>query len=139
MSFQHIITSENAPKAIGAYSPGLCLDGLVLLSGQLGINPASGKIEASDAKGQAIQSMQNIEALLKAADLDFTNVVRTTIYLTDIADFAAVNEAYSQFVKEPYPVRSCFAVAALPMGGKVEIEVTCARGPISASECECCK
>lgn len=139
MSFQTVITSDNAPKAIGAYSPGLCLDGLVLFSGQLPINPATGKIEAEDAKGQAEQSMKNIGALLEAADLTFKDVVRTTIYLADINDFAAVNEAYSQFVEEPYPVRSCIQVGAIPMGAKVEIEVTCARGRIAAQECESCK
>lgn len=139
MSFQTPITSDKAPKAIGCYSPALCLNGLVLLSGQLPINPASGKIEAEDAGSQTRQSMENIGALLEAADLTFADVVRTTIYLADINDFAAVNEVYGEFVKEPYPVRSCFQVAALPMGAKVEIEVTCARGTIAPEECESCK
>lgn len=134
MSFQTPITSDKAPKAIGCYSPGLCIDGLVLFSGQLPINPKSGKIEAEDAGAQTKQSMDNIGALLADADLTWENVVRTTIYLADINDFAAVNEVYAQYVKEPYPVRSCVQVAALPMGGRVEIEVTCARGTIAAKE-----
>lgn len=132
MSFQTPITSEKAPKAIGCYSPGLCLDGLVLFSGQLPINPETGKIEAEDAAGQAKQSMDNIGALLEAAGLTYENVVRTTIYLADINDFAAVNTVYAEYVKEPYPVRSCVQVGALPMGAKVEIEVTCARGTLKA-------
>lgn len=134
MSFQTPITSEKAPKAIGCYSPGLCIDGLVLFSGQLPIDPATGRIEAEDAKGQARQSLENIGALLEAADLTYENVVRTTVYLADINDFAAVNEVYGEFVKEPYPVRSCVQVGALPMGARVEIEVTCARGTIAAAE-----
>ena len=134
MSFQTVITSEKAPKAIGCYSPGLCLDGLVLFSGQLPVNPETGKIEAEDAGSQAEQSMKNIGALLEAAELTYRDIVRTTIYLADINDFAAVNEAYAKFVEEPYPVRSCIQVGAIPMGAKVEIEVTCARGKISAHE-----
>ena len=103
--FHNVISSENAPKAIGSYSPGLCLNGLVLLSGQLPINPASGRIETEDIREQTRQAMKNIGALL--------------------------NEAYAEYVEEPYPVRSCVQVAALPLGAKVEIEVTCVRGAIS--------
>ncbi|AVM69305.1 reactive intermediate/imine deaminase [Lachnospiraceae bacterium oral taxon 500] len=129
--FHNVISSENAPKAIGSYSPGLCLNGLVLLSGQLPINPASGRIETEDIREQTRQAMKNIGALLKDADLTYRDIVRTTIFLADIHDFAAVNEAYAEYVEEPYPVRSCVQVAALPLGAKVEIEVTCVRGAIS--------
>lgn len=129
--FHNVISSENAPKAIGSYSPGLCLNGLVLLSGQLPINPASGRIETEDIREQTRQTMKNIGALLKDADLTYRDIVRTTIFLADIHDFAAVNEAYAEYVEEPYPVRSCVQVAALPLGAKVEIEVTCVRGAIS--------
>ena len=129
--FHPIISSEKAPKAIGSYSPGLCLNGWVLLSGQLPINPVSGKIESDDIREQTKQVMENIGALLEDADLTYRDIVRTTIFLADINDFPAVNEAYSQYVEEPYPVRSCVQVAALPLGAKVEIEVTCVRGPIS--------
>lgn len=139
MSFQTVITSDKAPKAIGCYSPALCINGLVLFSGQLPVNPETGKIEASDAAGQTKQSMDNIGALLEAAELTYSDIVRTTVYLSDINDFAAVNQVYAQYFKEPYPVRSCFAVAALPMGAKVEIEVTCARGtiPVEGQSCGC--
>lgn len=129
--FHNMISSENAPKAIGSYSPCLCLNGLVLLSGQLPINPASGRIETEDIREQTRQAMKNIGALLKDADLTYRDIVRTTIFLADIHDFAAVNEAYAEYVEEPYPVRSCVQVAALPLGAKVEIEVTCVRGAIS--------
>ena len=135
MSFQTVITSDKAPKAIGYYSPALCINGLVLFSGQLPVDPATGKIEAQDAGDQARQSMKNIGALLEAAELGFGDIIRTTIYLADINDFAAVNAAYGEFVTEPYPVRSCFQVGALPMGAKVEIEVTCARGTIPTEGC----
>ena len=127
----HVITSEKAPKAIGSYSPALCLDGLVLLSGQLPIHPVSGKIESQDIREQTKQAMENIGALLEAAHLTYRDIARTTIFLVDINDFAAVNEVYSRYVEKPYPVRSCFQVAALPLGAKIEIEVTCARGKIS--------
>lgn len=143
MSFQSPITSEKAPKAIGCYTPGLCINGLVLFSGQIPINPETGKIETEDVKEQATQVMKNIGALLEAAELTYGDVIRATIYLADMGDFAAVNEVYGSFVQEPYPVRSCVQVAGLPMGAKVEIEVTCARGTIAPEEapedCECCK
>ena len=95
------------------------------MSGQLGINPATGKMPEG-AVEQAKQSLANIEALLTAAGATFDNVVKTTVYLADIADFAAVNEVYATKFTEPYPARSAFQVAALPAGGLVEIEVVVA-------------
>ena len=141
MSFKTPIFSDNAPKAIGPYSPAICIDGLVFVSGQLPVNPATGKIEAESIEEQTKQSLDNIGALLKEAELDYNNVVKTTVLLADIKDFAAMNAVYSEYFKAPYPSRSCFQVAALPMGAKVEIEVICARGKISpeTEECGCCE
>jgi 2-iminobutanoate/2-iminopropanoate deaminase len=130
MSFQTIIASENAPKAIGPYSPALCVNGLVLFSGQIPINPASGQIEADTIEGQTHQVLKNIGALLKEAGLDYSNVVKTTVFLSDIADFAAMNKVYGEYFVAPYPTRSCVQVGALPMNAKVEIEVMCTRGTL---------
>jgi len=134
MSFKTVISSENAPKAIGPYSPALCVNGLVYLSGQLPVNPASGKIDCTDIEGQTRQSMENICALLKEAELTCADVIKTTVLLADIGDFAAMNAVYARYFSAPYPTRSCFQVAALPMGAKVEIEAICARGRISYQE-----
>ena len=120
-----VISSPDAPAALGPYSAGIKTGNLVFLSGQLGINPATGKMPEG-AVEQAKQSLANIEALLTAAGATFDNVVKTTVYLADIADFAAVNEVYATKFTEPYPARSAFQVAALPAGGLVEIEVVVA-------------
>ena len=137
MSFQTVITSDNAPKAIGPYSPALCVNGLVLISGQIPVNPATGEIEAQDIEGQTHQSLKNIAALLKEAELDFSNVVKTTVFLADMGDFAAMNKVYAEYFKEPYPTRSCVQVGALPKGAKVEIEVMCTRGTLSYEQETC--
>ena len=120
-----VISSPGAPAALGPYSAGIKTGNLVFMSGQLGINPATGKMPEG-AVEQAKQSLANIEALLTAAGATFDNVVKTTVYLADIADFAAVNEVYATKFTEPYPARSAFQVAALPAGGLVEIEVVVA-------------
>lgn len=121
-----VVTSENAPKAVGPYSAGIVAGDTVYLSGQLGLDPAAGKL-AEGVAAQAKQSLANIGALLESQGLTYENVVKTTVLLADIADFAAVNEVYASVFTEPYPARSCFAVAALPMGGLVEIEVIATR------------
>ncbi len=139
MSFQTVISSDNAPKAIGPYSPALCVNGLVMISGQIPVNPATGEIEAQDIEGQTHQSLKNIAALLKEAELDFGNVIKTTVFLADMGDFAAMNKVYAEYFKEPYPTRSCVQVGALPKGAKVEIEVMCTRGtlPYEQESCGC--
>ena len=115
-----VVSSDNAPAAIGPYSPGIQTGNMVFLSGQLGIDPATGKLPEG-VEAQAKQSLANVEALLTFAD-----VVKTTVYLADIADFAAVNEIYASKFEAPFPARSAFQVAALPAGGLVEIEVVAA-------------
>ena len=118
---KHVIASENAPAALGPYSAGIATGNLAFLSGQLGLDPATGEL-AQGVVAQAEQALKNIEALLAAAGATFGNVVKTTVFLADIADFDAVNEAYGAHFTEPYPARSAMQVAALPKGALVEIE-----------------
>lgn len=118
---KHVIASENAPAALGPYSAGIACGKIAFLSGQLGMDPATGEL-ADGVVAQAEQSLKNIEALLTAAGATFANVVKTTVFLADIADFNAVNEVYGTRFTEPYPARSAVAVAALPKGALVEIE-----------------
>ena len=120
------MTSENAPKAVGPYSAGIATGDMVFLSGQLGLNPETGKL-AEGVVEQAKQSLANVGALLESQGLTYADVVKTTVLLADIADFAAVNEVYASCFTEPYPARSCFAVKDIPMGGLVEIEVIAVR------------
>ena len=122
---KNIIHTSKAPAAIGPYSQGNRAGDTVYLSGQLGIDPATGKMPEG-VEAQAKQSLANVEALLTAAGATFTDVVKTTVYLADIADFAAVNEIYASKFEAPFPARSAFQVAALPAGGLVEIEVVAA-------------
>jgi 2-iminobutanoate/2-iminopropanoate deaminase len=125
MPKQAIITPKG--KAIGPYSPGIASGDLVFLSGQIPLDSATGKLVAGDVSAQARQSLENLKSVLEAAGLTFAHVVKTTIFLTDMADFAAVNEVYKGYVTEPYPARSTIAVAGLPLGAKVEIEMIAAR------------
>ena len=120
------ITSPKA-KAIGPYSVAIENGDLVFLSGQIPLDAATGKLVDGDISAQAKQSLENLKTILEAAGLGFGHVVKTTIFLTSMADFAAVNEVYKAYVGEPYPARSTFAVAGLPMGAKVEIEMIAAR------------
>ena len=114
-------------KAIGPYSMGIESGDLVFISGQIPLDAATGKLVEGNIAAQATQSLENLKAILDAAGLTFADVVKTTIFLTSMADFAAVNEVYKSYVKEPYPARSTIAVAALPLGAKVEIEMIAMR------------
>jgi 2-iminobutanoate/2-iminopropanoate deaminase len=117
-------------KAIGPYSLAIDNGDLVFLSGQLGLDGATGKLVEGDVSAQARQALENLKAVLEAAGLGFAHVVKTTIFLTDMAEFAAVNEVYKGYVTEPYPARSTIAVAALPLAGKVEIEMIASRSAV---------
>jgi len=118
------ISTTQAPAAIGPYSQAIRADGYLFCSGQLGLDPATGDFVAGDVGAQAEQALRNLGAVLEAAGLTFGDVVKTTIFLADMADFAAVNDVYGRFVTDPPPARSTVAVAALPKGGRVEIEAT---------------
>jgi 2-iminobutanoate/2-iminopropanoate deaminase len=116
------IATPNAPAAIGPYSQGISAGGFLFCSGQLGLDPATGDFAGPDVETQAERSMTNLRNVLDAAGCTFEDVVKTTIFLADMADFAAVNAVYGRFVSDPPPARSTVAVAALPKGGRVEIE-----------------
>lgn len=122
------IISENAPAAIGPYSQAMEVGGFVYASGQLPIDPATGIFPEGGIKEQTRQSLLNVSAILEAAGLSLSNVVKTTVYLADMGYFADMNAVYSEFFKAPYPARSAVAVKALPKGAMVEIEVIAARG-----------
>lgn len=122
-----IIDTASAPAAVGPYSQATVTDQLILTSGQLPIDPKTGSIDATDVAGQTRQSLENIKAILAEDGKGLADVLKTTVFLSDIADFAAMNEVYAGYFSAPYPARSCFQVAALPMGAKVEIEVICKR------------
>lgn len=116
------ISTANAPKAIGPYSQAILANGFLFVSGQLGVIPA-GEFVGSNVEAQAEQSMQNIKNILAEAGLGFENVVKTTIFLADMNDFAKVNEIYAKHFSEPFPARSTVAIKTLPKNALVEIEV----------------
>ena len=120
------ITSPQGAPPVGPYSPAVATGGFVFLSGQEALD-ADGHLAAVTAPDQTRKAMENMRALLDAAGLTFANVVKTTIFLTDMADFAAVNEVYGEFFTLPYPARSTVQVAALPKNAKVEVEAIAAR------------
>jgi 2-iminobutanoate/2-iminopropanoate deaminase len=122
------LSTSDAPKAIGPYSQALEHGDLVFLSGQIGLDPASGNLVSGGTPAEAEQVLKNLGAVLDAAGLSFAHVVRTTIYLVDLADFATVNEIYARHVREPYPARATVGVAALPKGARVEIDAIAVRG-----------
>lgn len=122
------ISTQNAPAAIGPYSQAIEVNGFVYASGQLPIDPATGSFPEGGVKEQTRQSLLNVKAILEEAGLALSNVVKTTAYLADMGDFAAMNEVYSQFFAQPFPARSAIAVKALPKGALVEVEVVAARG-----------
>ena len=116
------IHSDNAPAALGPYSQAMRVGSLVYTSGQIGIDPAAGKITATDVAGQAEQVCKNLAAVLSAAGTDLSHTIKTTCFLADIADFAAFNEVYARHFTGK-PARSCVAAKALPAGALCEIEV----------------
>ena len=122
----NIISTEKAPGAIGPYSQGHTVGGLVFTSGQIPVDPATGTM-ADTVEQQAAQSLANLKAILAEAGLSMNNVVKTVIFLADINDFAAVNAEYAKAFAEPFPARSCVQVAAIPKGAKLEIECIAVR------------
>ena len=121
------ISTKDAPAAIGPYSQAMEVGNFLFCSGQIPLDPNSGNVVGEDVKTQTEQVMKNIEGVLKAGGVGFKNVVKTTIYLTDMKDFPTVNEIYGSRFPENPPARSTVAVLGLPKGVKVEIEVTAVR------------
>jgi 2-iminobutanoate/2-iminopropanoate deaminase len=116
------VATVEAPAAIGPYSQAIAGSGFLFCSGQLGLDPATGDFAGPDVDAQAARALLNLGNVLEAAGCSFDDVVKTTIFLADMADFAAVNAVYARFVTDPPPARSTVQVAALPKGGRVEIE-----------------
>ncbi len=115
------ISTDKAPAAIGPYSQAILCGNMLYTSGQLGMNPANGEIEGKDITEQAEQALQNLGAILAEAGTSYDNIVKTTCFLADMADFAAFNAVYSKYITNA-PARSCVAVKTLPKGGLVEVE-----------------
>ena len=120
---KQVISTPKAPAAIGPYSQAIRIGNLVFTSGQIPINPATGSFVEGGIKEQTRQSLSNVRAILEEAGLTMANVIKTTVFLADMADFADMNAVYAEFFTEPFPARSAVAVKTLPKGALVEIEV----------------
>lgn len=118
-----VISTPQAPAAIGPYSQAVQVGNLVFTSGQIPIDPATGQFAEGGIKEQTRQSLTNVKAILEEAGLTLSSVVKTTVFLADMADFADMNAVYAEFFAEPFPARSAVAVKTLPKGALVEIEV----------------
>lgn len=120
---RELVTAAGAAKAIGPYSPALKVGNLLFLSGSIPLDPVTGQIVAGDITAQATRVMDNIKALLAAAGADFSHVVRTTVFMVDLGEFAAMNDVYASYFVAPYPARSTVQVVKLPKDVRVEIDV----------------
>ncbi len=121
------ISTTEAPGAIGPYSQAIEANGFVYVSGQLPIDPLTGAFPEGDVKAQTRQSLLNMRAILRAAGIDLKNVVKTTVFLSDMGNFAAMNEVYAEFFAAPFPARSAVAVKTLPKDALVEVECIAAK------------
>ena len=118
----HVLHTDKAPAAVGPYSQAIEANGFIFASGQLPIDPSTNAFAEGGVKEQTRQSLTNARNVLAAAGVDLSHVVKTTVFLSDMDNFAAMNEVYAEFFKEPYPARSAIAVKALPKGALVEVE-----------------
>ena len=119
---RRVVSTDKAPKPTGPYSQAISSERFVFVSGQIGIDPATGKLVEGGAKAEAAKCMENVKAVLSASGLEVRDIVKTTIFVTDMASFKEVNEAYGSFFYSEPPARSTIGVAALPLGARVEIE-----------------
>ena len=119
-----IVETQGAPAPVGPYSQGVILDGWIWTSGQVALDPSTGQIVGRDAATQADRALQNIRAILEAGGSGLEHVVRATVYLTSMDDFAAVNSVYAKYFPSAFPARVCVGVSRLPLGALVEIDVT---------------
>lgn len=127
---RRIISTASAPAAVGPYSQAVQLGQTLFMSGQIGLDPATMQMAGPDVEAQAEQVLKNMAAVLKAAGSDMTKVVKTTVLLADMADFAKVNAIYARHFSEPYPARACYQAAGLPKQALVEIEAVAAVGEV---------
>ncbi len=118
-----VVFTSKAPAAVGPYSQAIKAGNVVYCSGQIPLVPETGEIVEGDIKAQAKQSLENVKAVLTEAGATFSNVVKTTVFIVDMADFGAVNEVYAEYFGDHKPARSCVAVKELPKGARVEVEV----------------
>lgn len=123
---KNVVTTVQAPKALGPYSQAVRWGNLLFLSGQVGIDPATGKLVEGGVAAQARQAFKNLEAVLAAAGINLRRLLKATVYLKDMSSFQAVNEVYAAHVPPPYPTRAAVAVKELPLGAEVEIEAIAA-------------
>lgn len=121
------IFSGQAPAPVGPYSQAIMADDVLFVSGQLGIDPSNGKLAGGGVKAEAIRCLENVKAILSSAGMEMKDIVKVTIFVTDISRFKEVNEAYAPFFQDLAPARSTVGVAALPLGAKVEIEAIAVR------------
>ncbi len=124
---KRVISSPKAPKAVGPYSQAVEANGILFVSGQLPIDVNTGEFVSGGVEEQAHQVLKNIEYILNEAGYTFDNVIKSTVYLTDMANFLDMNEVYAQYFKEPFPARVAFAVVGLPKGALVEIDVVASK------------
>ena len=122
-----VITAEHAPAAIGPYSHGIALGDFFFTSGQIPLVPETGKLAEGGIEAQTEQVLKNLESVLAANGMTFANVVKTTVFITDLSDFTTINQIYATRFPENPPARSCVQVAALPAGAKLEIELIAAK------------
>ena len=125
---RELVTAAGAPKAIGPYSPALKVGNLLFLSGSIPLDPVSGQLVSGGIVEQTTQVMENIKSLLDAAGASFNNVARTTVFMTDLGEFAQMNEIYAKYFTAPYPARSTVQVVKLPKDVRVEIDVIAVLG-----------
>ena len=114
--------TQRGPKAIGPYSTAVMQGGLCYLSGMIPVDPATGKLASAEVGGQARQVFENIKTVLEEMELSMADILKTTVFLTDLGDFKTVNEIYAEYFGPDYPARSCVQVSALPMGSQIEVE-----------------
>jgi len=125
---KRIIATPDAPAAVGPYSQAVAVGGMLFCAGQVPLDPATGEMVGGDVAAQTERVCANIAAVLQANGMTFANVVKTTVFLTDMANFGAMNTVYANYFTEPFPARSTVAVAALPRGSAVEVEVIAMNG-----------
>jgi 2-iminobutanoate/2-iminopropanoate deaminase len=128
MTLKQSVHTDHAPKAIGPYSQAVRTGNLLFVSGQLGIDPATGKFAGESVEEQATRLLENMRHIVTAAGGNLGQVIKTTIFLADMGDFAKVNEVYGKFFEPPFPARSTIAVKGLPLNAKVEVEAVVALG-----------
>jgi 2-iminobutanoate/2-iminopropanoate deaminase len=134
---RQITSTDKAPAAVGPYSQAVSANGFVFAAGQVGLDPDTGKLAGEDVASQTRQALQNIKAVLEASSSCLDHVVKTTVYLADIADYGAMNEVYAEFFAEKPPARAAFQVAALPLGARVEIAAIAQVCDCDGEEGEC--